>query len=136
MSTHSTRVADVITTINAPVNKLCFRGATRNVNKFEEYILAHNHTYNGFRLTTGCIEVNHASVSKGVAAKHLANIPLENTVAFGDSANDHALLETIPNSVAMENADSTTKALAKYTTKSNDEDGIIHFLNEWNPINL
>lgn len=139
MSTHSTRVADVITTINAPVNKLCFRGATGNVNKFEEYILAHNHTYNGFRLTTGCIEVNHASVSKGVAAKHLANmlnIPLEYTVAFGDSANDHALLETIPNSVAMENADSTTKALAKYTTKSNDEDGIIYFLNEWNPINL
>lgn len=36
----------------------------------------------------------------------------------------------------IENADSTTKALAKYTTKSNGEDGIIHFLNEWNPINL
>ena len=101
------------------------------MNKFEEYISAHNDTYNGFRLTTGCIEVNHASVSKGIAAKYLANmlnIPLENTVAFGDSANDHALLESIPNSVAMDNADSTTKALAKYTTKSNDEDGIVHFL--------
>lgn len=131
MSTHATRVSNVNTTINAPVNKLCFRGAERNVNKFEEYISAHNDTYNGFRLTTGCIEVNHASVSKGVAAKHLANmlnIPLENTVAFGDSANDHALLEAIPNSVAMGNADSKTKALAKYTTKSNDEDGIVHFL--------
>lgn len=139
MSTHADRVSNVITTINAPVNKLCFRGASRNVNKFEEYISTHSDTYNGFRLTQGCIEVNHASVSKGVTAKYLANmlnIPLENTVAFGDSANDHALLEVIPNSVAMGNADSTTKTLAKYTTKSNDEDGIVHFLKEWNPVNL
>lgn len=135
MSNHSTRVSNIITTINAPVNKLCFRGASRNVNKFEEYILTHNDTYNGFRLTKGCIEVNHASVSKGVAAKYLANmlnISLENTVAFGDSANDHALLTAIPNSVAMQNADSTTKSLAKYTTKSNDEDGIVHFLTKSN----
>ncbi|MFE8699976.1 Cof-type HAD-IIB family hydrolase [Cytobacillus sp. FJAT-54145] len=48
--------------------------------------------------------------------------------AFGDGLNDREMLQTVKNSVAMGNAEEEIKEVAKYITKSVDEDGILHGL--------
>jgi Cof subfamily protein (haloacid dehalogenase superfamily) len=52
----------------------------------------------------------------------------EQQYAFGDGLNDIEMLTTVTNSVAMGNAENQVKEVAKYVTKSVEEDGIIHGL--------
>jgi Cof subfamily protein (haloacid dehalogenase superfamily) len=55
-------------------------------------------------------------------------IPKERQYAFGDGLNDMEMLTTIENSVAMGNAEEIVKSVAKYVTKSVEENGISHGL--------
>jgi Cof subfamily protein (haloacid dehalogenase superfamily) len=48
--------------------------------------------------------------------------------AFGDGLNDIEMLSTVKNSVAMGNAEDQVKEVAKYVTKSVEDDGIMHGL--------
>ncbi len=52
----------------------------------------------------------------------------EQQYAFGDGLNDIEMLSTVQNSVAMGNASDKVKQVAKYITKSVDEDGILYGL--------
>lgn len=54
--------------------------------------------------------------------------PKERQYAFGDGLNDKQMLSTIENSVAMGNGEEEIKQVAKYVTKSVEEDGILHGL--------
>lgn len=54
--------------------------------------------------------------------------PKERQYAFGDGLNDIQMLSTIENSVAMGNGEEEAKAVAKYVTKSVEEDGILYGL--------
>lgn len=54
--------------------------------------------------------------------------PPERQVAFGDGLNDVDMLKAIHHSVAMGNGKEEAKAVAKYVTKSVDDDGILHGL--------
>ncbi|MEH7494023.1 Cof-type HAD-IIB family hydrolase [Neobacillus niacini] len=56
------------------------------------------------------------------------DIPKERQYAFGDGLNDIQMLSTITNSVAMGNAEESVKAVAKYVTKSVEDNGILHGL--------
>ncbi|WP_419888440.1 Cof-type HAD-IIB family hydrolase [Neobacillus niacini] len=56
------------------------------------------------------------------------DIPVERQYAFGDGLNDMEMLSTIHNSVAMGNAEESVKAVAKYVTKSVEDNGITHGL--------
>lgn len=55
-------------------------------------------------------------------------IPSERIYAFGDGLNDMEMLTTVQNSVAMGNGLDEVKEVAKYVTKSVEEDGILHGL--------
>ncbi|MFL6562409.1 MAG: HAD hydrolase family protein, partial [Bacillus sp. (in: firmicutes)] len=55
-------------------------------------------------------------------------IPKERQYAFGDGLNDMEMLTAIENSVAMGNAQEIVKSVAKYVTKSVEENGISHGL--------
>ncbi|CAM4170273.1 Cof-type HAD-IIB family hydrolase [Saccharibacillus endophyticus] len=55
-------------------------------------------------------------------------IPPERQYAFGDALNDMEMLSGIPNSVAMGNGLPEVKAVAKWVTKTNEDDGIAHGL--------
>jgi len=61
---------------------------------------------------------------------NLLNIKDEEIIVFGDSHNDIEMLSKFPHTVAMGNANSEIKKSAKYTTKSNYEDGIAYFIKE------
>jgi Cof subfamily protein (haloacid dehalogenase superfamily) len=55
-------------------------------------------------------------------------VPNESIYAFGDGLNDMEMLSAIKNSVAMGNAEDSVKEVAKYVTKSVEDNGITHGL--------
>lgn len=73
------------------------------------------------------LEFTKAGVNKGVGltqlAKHL-NVPIEQTMAIGDTENDIEILKASGFSVAMGNAIDEVKKIADFVTLSNDEDGV------------
>lgn len=80
------------------------------------------------------IEINSREATKGNALKNLAihlDIPLENTMAFGDDLNDISLLETAGIGVAMGNADEKVKQAADYITDDCNNSGVAFALNHF-----
>lgn len=79
------------------------------------------------------LEVNHPQATKGIALKKLAEcleISREQVVAFGDSFNDLEMLEFAGYGFAVANAYPEVRAKARYTTASNNEDGVALALQE------
>jgi len=73
------------------------------------------------------LEVVHPEATKGHALLHLAahyGIPREETIAVGDSWNDHEMIESAGLGVAMGNAVESLKAVADYVTATNNEEGV------------
>ena len=73
------------------------------------------------------IECLPKGIDKGPALADLAahlGIDMADVMAFGDSNNDVAMLEKAGICIAMGNAEENVKAVADYTTASNNDDGI------------
>lgn len=80
------------------------------------------------------IEILHRSVSKGVALRWLCShlkISMEQVMAFGDQENDFDMITSVGMGVAMGNAFPELKQRAKVVTKTNEEFGVAHLLNEY-----
>lgn len=72
------------------------------------------------------MEITHADATKGhglAALCRLTGIPMENTMALGDSGNDETMLRRAGLGVAMGNAPDFVKAAADVTTETNENDG-------------
>lgn len=72
------------------------------------------------------IEITHPDAQKGIALKalcQLLDIPMENTLALGDSGNDESMLRSAGLGVAMGNAPEFIKAAADAVTERSDRDG-------------
>ena len=78
------------------------------------------------------LEINSANISKGTALRFLAEkfgIPLDHTIAFGDSENDLELFDTAGFSVAMGNSELVAlREKADLIAESNDNDGVAKIL--------
>lgn len=77
------------------------------------------------------VEVNAAGVSKATALRvycEAVGLPVDHTIAFGDSYNDLEMLEAAGMGVAMGNAPDDIRAVADLVTEDNDHDGIAHAL--------
>lgn len=80
------------------------------------------------------LEIGGRTTSKADAVLHLCeilDIHQEYTMAFGDSPNDEAMLRAAGYPVAMANGKESIRAIARFITGSNDEDGVasaIHHL--------
>lgn len=73
------------------------------------------------------IDFNHLEAQKGNGLKALQEhykISREDTMVFGDFFNDIELFEQADYSFAMENAHPEVKSKARFTAKSNDENGV------------
>lgn len=80
------------------------------------------------------LEIMHHEGTKGHALTFLANhfgCELSETIAIGDSWNDHEMLECAGLGIAMENAIPDLKKLADYITRSNNEDGVKHAIDKF-----
>ena len=81
-----------------------------------------------------CLETIPAEIDKGVALRQVCdylNIPLQATMAIGDSVNDCELLKTAGFSVAMGHAPSYLKELSDAVVGSNDENGVAQAIEKY-----
>ena len=79
------------------------------------------------------LDISHPNAHKGYALqllqKKLGFTP-EQTMVFGDYNNDIEMLGLAQFSYAMDNAHPNVKKVAKYSTKSNEENGVEHILQQ------
>ena len=76
-------------------------------------------------------EISDSRATKGAALEWISALvgsSPENTVAFGDSANDVSMLLAAGDGVAMGNATSEAKAAADHIAASNDDCGVAQYL--------
>ena len=77
------------------------------------------------------IDLSNRTVNKGVAVAAIQKrygIAREESMAFGDYLNDVGLFKSCGESYCMENGHPDLRAMAKYVTSSNDEDGVMNVL--------
>ncbi|MBQ9840979.1 MAG: HAD family phosphatase [Erysipelotrichaceae bacterium] len=93
-----------------------------------------NNRYHGFITDVDCFEIVNANVSKASGIKAICKelgITMDEVMAFGDSGNDIDMLNAVGYGVVMANGSSEAKAVAKYETLSNEEDGIAYFIEKY-----
>ncbi|WP_442604146.1 Cof-type HAD-IIB family hydrolase [Paenibacillus sp. KN14-4R] len=76
-------------------------------------------------------------VSKSEAIKKVLdyfNIPVRNSIAFGDGGNDLDMLEFVGLGIAMGNGEERLKQMADFVTKKASEDGIYYALTKFGVI--
>lgn len=80
------------------------------------------------------IEITKYGVHKAVGLQKVAEhykIPQERIIAFGDQVNDLEMIEYAGVGVAMENAIDELKEMADYMTRTNEENGVQAFLEQF-----
>ena len=94
-------------------------------------------TYPSLHITRSAsyyLEITHKEATKANAIQAVAShyqIPLENTVAFGDYYNDEDMLEMAGVSYVVDNAPNDLKEKADHVTLSNNDDGVAFILNQF-----
>ncbi|MFC2949941.1 Cof-type HAD-IIB family hydrolase [Virgibacillus sediminis] len=84
------------------------------------------------------IEIVKKGINKAVGLQKIAhyfNIPKERIIAFGDEDNDLEMIDYAGVGVAMGNAIPELKTVSKHVTKTNEEDGIGLFLEDYLNLN-
>ncbi len=79
------------------------------------------------------LDLSHNNANKGFALQQLQQslgITSAETMVFGDYNNDLEMLEQATYSFAMANAHPNVKAVANYQTKSNNERGVEHIIDQ------
>ncbi len=108
-------------------------------NKFSDMELFRNEISKNFDIIDrghGFYENVPSGFSKATAVEFILrrlNIPLANSYAVGDSANDLPMLKAVPNSIAMGGAEAIYPYVSHITT-SLDDDGIYNALKYYNLI--
>lgn len=110
--------------------QLCFRDMDERSRAAEEIAAAFPEILvtSSFRNN---LELNWRAADKGRALHFLAEqlrLSLADTIAFGDSSNDLAMLRAAGTSVAMGNAAPEVQAACDYVTATNEADGVAVFL--------
>lgn len=79
------------------------------------------------------LDISHKLANKGRAIKVLQqkfSIGADETMVFGDYLNDLEMIQSATYSFAMENAHSDIKHAARFSAKSNNDDGVIVVLEQ------
>ncbi len=75
------------------------------------------------------LDVTALEANKGTGVAELANafgVPLAETAAIGDQANDIPMLARVGFAIVMGNAPDAMRETAAHVTRGNDEDGVAH----------
>ncbi|WP_268892257.1 Cof-type HAD-IIB family hydrolase [Erysipelothrix urinaevulpis] len=93
-----------------------------------------NARYNAFKSQNELVEFMDPRVNKEVGLEWFCqqhNIDLSEVMSFGDNDNDYELVRAAGVGVAMNNATDYVKSVADHVAKSNDEQGVYHFLMDY-----
>ena len=80
------------------------------------------------------VEYTLAGTTKALGLRFLAdylNVPMEETMACGDSQNDADIMQAAAIGVAMGNASNDIKAIADFISKTNNDNGVAHAINKF-----
>lgn len=124
-------VQSFIDAIDFPVNKVLVTGEPKYIAEVLDEFKAPYEDISIYRSDPYYIECVPQGVDKAASLSHLCDklgIKQEETLAFGDGYNDLSFIEWCGHGVAMANAVEEVKEKADYITKSNDEDGVVHYL--------
>lgn len=83
-------------------------------------------------------EISIKGITKATGLKQIANylnIPIEDTIAIGDSLNDLDILQAAGLSICMGNGADECKKVADFTTKHISDDGLAYALKHFNLTN-
>ncbi|OSY87149.1 haloacid dehalogenase [Tenacibaculum holothuriorum] len=114
-----------------------FKIAVRHMESSETYILPfikelHNHKDILLKISgQHWLDISSIKTNKGNALEKLQKrlgVTIEGTMAFGDYNNDLEMLQKAYFSFAMENAHPNVKETARFSTKTNDENGVEYIL--------
>lgn len=86
------------------------------------------------RSSSAYIDVTHPDANKGMVireAARLMHVPIEDIATLGDMPTDVPMLEAAGMGIAMGNASDDVKRVARHVTRSNEEDGFAHAVDEF-----
>lgn len=116
------------------VEKMLFIADPEDIDKMNKYYQSlKNKGYKAVQSTPILLEFLNPELSKSKGIIQLCqnyHIDSNKVLTFGDELNDYEMIKDYIG-VAMDNANPAIKKIAKYITKSNNEDGIAYFLNEY-----
>lgn len=101
--------------------------------QIEGFMKEYEHLLDFIDRERGFYEIAPKGFSKASAMEYIANkleIPMEDTVAIGDSNNDLLMLRCAHTPIAMGNGNDNVKSIAKFITTDVDDNGIYNAL-EW-----
>lgn len=120
------------------INKiLCICNPTK-IQEIEAKLKAAFPSYSIVKSSDILLEIMENNITKATAIKTLCslwNVPLFDTIAFGDNYNDLEMLELVGNGFLMENAPAELKNQIKQQTRDNNHDGIYYALLKMDLIN-
>lgn len=130
-------IDDLPSFVDFPINKILIAGNPEYLKEnFSKITEPFNKVFNIALTTPFYLEFNAKDVDKLEAIK-AALEPMgykkEDIIAFGDGENDIAMINYAGIGVAMENAMDELKTVSKFTTYSNDSDGISYALRKYIP---
>ena len=108
----------------SPSNKIELYGEPNKIDIAEQRLHDMGYTYS--RIKAEHIEITNGD-TKGTALEFLTNklgVDLGNTMAIGDSTNDHPMLKKAKFSYAMDNSDRETKNISKFSTSDVRQNGL------------
>ncbi|MFD2114456.1 Cof-type HAD-IIB family hydrolase [Paenibacillus yanchengensis] len=114
--------------VTKPLNKLLIIDEQQDLDQIAKDL--HQLTGQELNITkskSSFLEITHPKGTKGHALQFLAEhigCTMEETIAIGDSWNDHDMIELAGLGVAMGNATPQLKAIADYITATNNDDGV------------
>lgn len=121
--------------ITEPVNKFLITGEPEIIEKVKEEITGYFRSY----LYVYCsdpffLEIMPPGIDKAHSLLRLLTsigLTADQMICCGDGYNDLTMIEAAGLGVAMQNAQPLVKERADYITKSNDEDGVLHVINQF-----
>lgn len=121
--------------IDFPVNKLLIPGEPSVLEQIIPVLKQRFHSLlNIYRSEPFFLEIMPQNIDKAHSLQKLLNsigLTADSMICCGDGYNDVSMIEYAGLGVAMENAQTIVKESADYITLSNDDDGILHVINEF-----
>lgn len=129
------QVEDFLSFVDFPVNKLLMTGEPELMLQMEKELKTKYHTaLNIYRSEPFFLEIMPPQIDKAHSLQKLLTslgLTANEMICCGDGYNDLTMIEYAGLGVAMANAQPAVLDKADYVTKSNDDDGIIHVIEEF-----
>lgn len=126
---------NILSDFNGHFNKFLIAGDPADISRLEPILKEHFHGFlNFYQSSPYFLEVMPQNIDKAYSLQKLLNslgMTADEMICCGDGHNDISMIEYAGLGVAMQNAEPIVLKSADYVTKSNDNDGVLHVINQF-----